>query len=209
MTQRVQVGRVETPQARYHQPELWTAAPEFGKQPQQTVEILVRVQRRNGEQEPFRTPDDLKKIRLDAQWNQANLILRQPVKSFHILACRLRIRDQDTRNVRRPEQQPSPEGQIKPAKMFRMPLMLQIVKNSNLRAAAENRRGKARVQQDVNPPRCNGEGQRQLFPSDPRGPETGPHRLWHGMEIGLLRRQRIAGFKISKEKIFVAAIDLP
>src|SRR5271168_4525158 len=64
---------------------------------------------------------------------------------------RHRVRDQPARTASRGPEEEVPERQIKPAKIFRMPFVLQIVEHGNHRAATQQGRGKTGIKQNVQP----------------------------------------------------------
>src|SRR6202008_2922515 len=81
LAQFVQPGARQPMQPTYYQRESGPNAPEFRERPQQTVEVLVRVQSRDRQQKRFRTPPrrDLEKGLVDTQPHDSHLRLGQAV----------------------------------------------------------------------------------------------------------------------------------
>src|ERR1019366_1354265 len=93
-------------------------------------------------------------------------------------------RDGDAR-----EQKEIPERKIEPAEVFGMPLVLQVVKDGDLRAATEDGRGETGVEEHVEPAADGGQGQDGLLPEDAGGAVDGTYRLRHVSEVGLRGNQ--------------------
>lgn len=69
--------------------------------------------------------------------NYCDALRRNPVIVEQVRARRLRHRNQPLRAVRRRPQQEAPKRQIELSKMLRMPLMLQVVKDTDRGARRE------------------------------------------------------------------------
>src|SRR5229473_1870246 len=86
--------------------------------------------------------------------------------------------------------------------------MLQIMKDSDLRAAAQNRRRESGVQQNIDTPPGNRQRQNRLLPDDPRGPERGTDTLLVDAKVGLRGSQVAAGFTVGQQNILIRAVDI-
>ena len=141
-------------------------AVEFGEGPQQAVEILVRMQRGDGEQKRLGTaaPGEAEEDRFDAQRDYLEFRIGKTVTSPQIGGGGFGIGQNAARDMRRTEQEKLPEREIEPAEVFGMALVLEVVKDSDLRAGAENGRGEAGVEEHVEREAHGGERQRGLLP---------------------------------------------
>ena len=88
-----------------------------------------------------------------------------------------------------------------------MPLVLQVVKHGDLRAAAEDRRGEAGVEEDVEAPADDGQGEHGLLPEEARRTVDGAHGLRHVGKVGLVGDQVGAGFAIGEDEVVVVVVD--
>src|SRR5687767_3194159 len=82
----------------------------------------------------------------------------------------------------RREQQRAPRWQIEPPEMFRMTLVLHVVKHRHLAAANGHWSREARVEEDIQPLACDRYGQPELLPQDSCWPIDRGHRLYAALE---------------------------
>src|SRR5471032_218653 len=141
----------ETVDAAHHQAEFGMREAEFGEGPQQAVEVLVRMQRGDGEQKRLGTaaPGEAEEDRFDAQRDYLEFRIGKTVTSPQIGGGGFGIGQNAARDMRRTEQEKLPEREIEPAKVFGMALVLEVVKDGDLRAGTENGRGEAGVEEHV------------------------------------------------------------
>ena len=107
-----------------------------------------------------------------------------------------------------PVEEEVPEWPVEPTEILGVALVLEIVKDGDLRAAAEERRGEAGVQHRVQALPRRGNRQQTLLPEDACGTVHRPYRLGAVEEIGLRGHQIRACFAIGEHQISVAGIDL-
>ncbi len=177
------------------------------KAPNQPVQILMRMQRRHAQQislrlSPFR---DLEKLPLHPVMNHRRVA---PVVAPQILPRRLRHRDQPRRPPRRSPQQRIPERQIEPAKMLRMPLVLQVVEHGHRRARRKPRTREPRIEQHLDPSPLRLRHQPRLLKNNPPRPVRRPHRLRRVNEILPPRNQILPRLAIGEHEIPVLPVHL-
>src|SRR5579872_6918949 len=103
-----------------HEPEIGAFPMKRRERTEQPFEVLVGMQ--GGDHEQYRLrppcPRDREELRIHTQRNYANLPRGQAIVPVEIRGCGCRICNDDSRDVRRPEQEEPPEGQIEPAEML-------------------------------------------------------------------------------------------
>ena len=136
---------------RDHQPKLRTQRTKLRERPYQPVQILVRMQSRDRQKIRLRLPPlgHREESRVHSQRRDRDLLRRQAIEAKQIVARRLRVGQQMFGPVRRSIQKHAPEGQVEPAKVLRLPLVLQVVKHRHAGAGAKHRRREARIEQHV------------------------------------------------------------
>ncbi len=98
-------------------------------------------------------------------------------------------------------------GQIEPAEVFGVALVLQVMKDGDLAAAADERRGEAGIEEDVETEARGGQRQGDLFPQQTRGPVYGADGLRHMGEVGGRWNQRSPGLAVGEDEVLVLRID--
>ena len=84
------------------------------------------------------------------------------------MAVAAEIGQEQARDVGGAEQKEIPEGAVEPAEVLRMALVLEIVKDGDLRAGGQQGRGEAGVEEHVEAQAGRGQRQSGLFPDNPR-----------------------------------------
>src|SRR5260370_33785987 len=118
---------------------------------------------RRTEQITLRAPPtrNLKKLRFDSVMNYLG---GHPVVLLQIVTRSARNSNQPARAPHRRPQEKLPERQVEPAEVFRVPFVLQIVKHSNHRRAANVWSGKSRIEQYVDALFCDRKRKAELLP---------------------------------------------
>ena len=210
IAQFVQRAAREAVQAARHQPELRPAAVEFRECAQQAVQVLVRMEGRDRQQKWLgrAAPADGEKLRAHAVRRYPHFRIRQAVAAPQVRRGGAGNRQDQPRNMRRPEQEEIPEGTVEPAEVLRVALVLEVVEHGDLRAGAGQRRREAGVEERVQAQPRGGQRQRGLFPQNARGPRYGVHRLRDRAEVGLPGNQVRAGLAVGEDEVAVAGVDL-
>src|SRR5260370_10201942 len=91
--------------------------------------------------------------------------------------------------------------------MFRMPLMLQIVKHAHRRARRQHRRCKSRIEHYIDSVTRGLNGKHSLLTQNSCRAEASAQSLPRKMEIGLPRNQVLAGLEIRENEVFVRRVD--
>jgi hypothetical protein len=148
----------------------------------------------------FQTIGELRRI--DAMWSRCDLT-RRPRKILGKIPCGIvRDRNQSAGARRGAGQEHVPERKIPSAKELGMFLVLQVVEYRNLRAAREQGRGEAGIQQNVDAMAGKHSRKANLFKENARGPKCRPNRTSNSVKrIG---HQFISRFPIQKDEILVS-----
>src|SRR5689334_13945408 len=103
---------------------------------------------------------------------------------------------------RRPQEQ-APKWQIEPPEVFRMPLMLQVVKNRYLAAGREHWRSKSWIEQNIQAVARQLDWQDDLFPQNTRRAEARMYSLRLPVKVRLPRDQVRVRLQIGQHKILI------
>ena len=183
----------------------------IGEGAQQAVQVLVRVQRGDGEQEGLGLRG-ARRARRNAgrrrRESARTLAGGRRYQRTQIGARGVGIGQDQARDVRGPEEEELPERQIEPAEVLGVAFVLQVVEDGDL---AGSRRSSGAVKPGLNSTSSREArgGQRQggLFPEQARGPGDGAHGLRHVSEVRLLRDQVGAGLAVGEDEVLVDGID--
>ena len=88
-----------------------------------------------------------------------------------------------------------------------MTLMLQVVKDRDLRAGAEQRRGEAGVEEHIDLAAQHGHRQHRLLPQQARRAVDSAYHLRHVYEVGLRGYQIGSGLAVGEDVPGVAVVD--
>src|SRR5947209_6456603 len=193
----------------YYQPELRPLAPEDLEGPQQPLQVFVRMECGDTEDIRWRSgpAPQTEEFRIDAVMDDCNAGLRQPVNGLKVMSRGFRHGHQPRRTVGRRVKEDAPEGELEPAEILRVTLMLQVVEDRHHRAAAKQRRRESGVEQDVEMTARHCDGERDLLPKDPGRPRRRHNRLRDVDEIIRFWDQVGAGFAVSENEIPIHPVD--
>ena len=125
---------------------------EDGEGAQQAVEVFMRMEGRDGEQETLGSTarGEIEEAGSTPEGMVRSFDAGQAVPAHEIVgASRRRSATTMRGDYGAPEEEEIPEREVEPAEVFGVALVLQVVKDGDLAAAADERRGEAGIEEDV------------------------------------------------------------
>jgi len=204
-------------QTRDHQPVFRMSRAEVAERLDSSLQVLVGMQSGNHQNEwPGGASGstvlpalfgDLKECGIDAMRDGSDLTLSPRKPLSEIPRGIVRNGDQSTGARRGACKQHVPERKIPDAKELGVDFVLQVVEYRDLRAASEQGRGEAGIQQNINVMASEHSRQAGLFEENARGPETRPNRAADAAKPRACGDQVTTCFTIQEDDIIVCFID--
>src|SRR5579871_1137631 len=110
---------------------------------------------------------DTKELGIDPVMHHADVRPVESIMRDHVLARGFRYRDEKFAAMRRGVEKEPPERKVEPAKILRVPPMLEIVEDGDGRAWRQGRRGESGIQQNIDAVASQLTGENKLFPGKP------------------------------------------